>query len=157
MNQSRASRCAGLPVYLPCWMKLRLDKEIPADALAVANAAALLDITEFELFRLAHRDWFGRAATDRTIEGYFIPFMFRGVVPYWVRNFVRLVLRLDDEGDLDREQLGVRRQRWSRSMARRGELYLLIIVAVLVLLFFAANDPAVLANLPKGCLLPPCY
>jgi hypothetical protein len=138
-------------------MMFRLDKEIPADVLAVANAAALLDITEFELFRLAHLDWFGRAVSDKTIEGYFIPYMFRGVVPFWVRNFTRLIVRLDGAGDLDRERLGVPRRAWSRAMARRGTIYLLLIALALVVLYVAANDPAVLAKLPKGCMLPPCY
>ncbi len=132
------------------------DENMRPDVQAVLNTSALLEITEFEVFRIAYRDWFGKRAADNVIEPFFTDYMFNEVVPAWVRHFTRLVIDLAREGRLDPRQFGITPRPFSLSMAARGLRYLLFVivwVTMLVLLahFGARYWPA------SSCYFPPCY
>jgi len=75
-----------------------IDDRLPANIQAVLDTAALLDITEFRVFELAHVNWYGRRAQTRDIEPLFVDYMFNDIVPPWVAQFTRKVLRLYHEG-----------------------------------------------------------
>ena len=83
------------------------EKSIPMDVRNVLDVAALLQITEFHLFHIAYRYWHGRDTSDYSIERVFVPYMFRSVVPFWVRQLCRHVLQAQAEGTLDPTQLGL--------------------------------------------------
>jgi hypothetical protein len=57
----------------------------------VLDAAAMLDIREFDLFALAHSWRFGRRAEVAALERIFA-YMFGGVTPAWVRQYAQRVL-----------------------------------------------------------------
>lgn len=65
-----------------------IEQEMPD----VTRAARLLDISEFELFGAAYRSWYGESAGERYLESHFVPYMFEGTVPFWVRHFTRETL-----------------------------------------------------------------
>ncbi|MCH7932016.1 MAG: hypothetical protein IH906_07410 [Proteobacteria bacterium] len=65
------------------------------DAAAIEKAAERLRVDEFELFRLAHRHWFGDDPGAKALEHVFVAYLFRGETPMWVRHFSRGVLRRD--------------------------------------------------------------
>lgn len=83
------------------------EKSIPLDVRNVLDTAALLQVTEFNLFRMAYRHWHGRDASERSIEQFFVPYMFRSIVPCWVRQLCRHVLQADVEGTLAPIEFGV--------------------------------------------------
>lgn len=85
------------------------EKSIPLDTRNVLDAAAVLQVTEFHLFQIAYRHWYGRHASERSIERFFVPYMFRSVVPYWVRQLCRRVLRASAEGKLNPAEFGLER------------------------------------------------
>ena len=60
-----------------------------------AGAAERLRVDEFELFRLAHRHWFGDDPGAKALEHVFVAYLFRGEVPMWVRHFSRQALGRD--------------------------------------------------------------
>ncbi len=62
------------------------------DARLVMDAAAALDIREFDLFALAHGWRFGGRAEIAALERIFAAYMFGGTVPVWVRQYARQVL-----------------------------------------------------------------
>jgi hypothetical protein len=49
------------------------EKRMSADVADVLEASALLQVTEFELFRIAWRRWHGRAIADADLERYYLP------------------------------------------------------------------------------------
>lgn len=63
-----------------------------ADVRLVLDAAASLDIREFDLFAGAHKWWFGHHAEIKALERVFAAYMFHGIVPPWVRQYARRVL-----------------------------------------------------------------
>ena len=83
------------------------EKSIPLDVRNVLDTAAVLQVTEFNLFRIAYRHWHGCDASERSIEQFFVPYMFRSIVPYWVRQLCRHVLQADAEGTLDPAEFGI--------------------------------------------------
>jgi hypothetical protein len=59
------------------------------DTSDVIWTATVLGITEFEVFGAAYHAWFHEPADERLLESHFVPYMFEGVAPYWVRQFTR--------------------------------------------------------------------
>lgn len=83
------------------------EKSIPADVRNVLDAAALLQVSEFCFFQIAYRHWHGSDTSERSIERHFVPYMFRAVVPFWVRQLCRRVLQASADGTLDPADFGV--------------------------------------------------
>ena len=69
------------------------------DAAAIEKAAERLRVNEFELFRLAHRHWFGDDPGTKALEHVFVAYLFRGEAPMWVRHFSRQALGRDRAPD----------------------------------------------------------
>lgn len=76
------------------------------DARDVVDAAWALRISEFSLFRLAYRRWYGGEAEVKWLERVFAGYMFRQQVPPWVRQFCREVLAQAAAGGLERRAFG---------------------------------------------------
>jgi len=62
----------------------------------VYKAAAWLGVGEFQLFCDAWLTWYGEKPSEKRIEPYFVDFLRQDVVPFWVRNYVRVILNRRD-------------------------------------------------------------
>jgi hypothetical protein len=133
------------------------DENLAPDVDSVLNATALLDITEWDLFNLAYNRWHGGPAATDLMEPIFAAYMFKDVVPVWVRHFARLVERLYRRGVLDRQSLGVDRLPGSRQMVTRGMRYAVFIVVAITALIVFAEFMAKIIRIGERCLFPPCY
>ncbi len=132
---------------------LHPDKALPDDVQEVLDTAALLDLTEFQIFQLAFADWYGREATEKTIERFFVPYMFDEQVPHFVRQFTRKKLEQAREGWVHEEPLARRLKRTLSRDPRRGLHYALLLIAIMAMLLVLANYFT-----PYGaCQFPPCY
>ncbi|MDH3474938.1 MAG: hypothetical protein OEM59_14745 [Rhodospirillales bacterium] len=112
----------------------RRAAELSEDARAVVEAAWALKIGEFDLFRLAHRRWYGAEADEKDLEARFARYMFQQSVPPWVRQFCREVLSRRQAGTLDRRAFGadtVRRREPAETYRRE------FIAAAMVVMFLA--------------------
>ncbi len=121
----------------------------------VVNAAALLRVSEFEVFRLAYREWFGQLAADSEIDIIFGHYLSQSVVPVWVRNFTRKIDRLNDEKRLDVSEFGIQPPPSSPRMVAVGSIALVAIVMIVTLLIYLAIQAEDLRALK--CQFPPCY
>ena len=120
----------------------RKEDEASADARAVVDAAWALQIGEFDLFRLAHRQWYGTEAEERALERRFAHYMFHESVPPWVRQYCRAVLERQREGRLDRRDFGadsVRRRIPAETYSRRF-IGITMVVMFLAYLAFVLLD-----------------
>lgn len=132
------------------------DEDMRTEVREVLEASALLEITEFEVFRMAYAGWFGKPASDQVIEPFFTDYMFKDAVPVWVRHFTRRVLELSREGCLEPRQLGITPKGYHPKMAAKGIRYLLIAVVWLTLLVGLAHFATRLWP-ENQCFFPPCY
>ncbi|NIR97539.1 MAG: hypothetical protein GWN05_07750 [Gammaproteobacteria bacterium] len=121
------------------------------------NTACALDITEFRVFELAFATWYGYTPSPKRIEADFVPYMFDGVVPHWVRQYTRKVLRLQREGRLDPAALGLAPRPRTRSMLVKAGAFLITLVFVFAGLLVMAAASGKLLPFVKECYFPPCY
>lgn len=115
------------------------EKSIPLDVRNVLDTAAVLQVTEFNLFRIAYRHWHGCDASERSIEQFFVPYMFRSIVPYWVRQLCRHVLQADAEGTLDPTAFGITPPAQQISCQRQFLNAVVVMGAVLGMLVISAS------------------
>lgn len=119
------------------------DEDVARDQWDLLEAAALLQVTEFKVFELAYREWYGVAAKQRVIEAHFRNYMFNQVVPVWVARFCRRIVEMGQAGTLDPREYGIYPRLRSRRMLLIGKLYVaMLLLAFLVLLYAAYGQEA---------------
>jgi hypothetical protein len=132
-----------------------LDRPSAAGAGPVPEAAAALDVREFDLFALAHRWWFGRGLDRQALERVFAAYMFAGAVPPWARHYAREVLRELGSSAPDLTRLGLRRPRESACPPRQARHILAAAGVVFVMLYAlvpaAVVEPEGWATAPLSC------
>jgi len=133
------------------------ERKMSADVADVLEAAALLEVTEFELFRIAYRRWFGAEIGDDGLERHYLPYMFKGRVPVWVRHVAREVIDEAEREVLDPLAYGVHPRPLTMDMYNRGLRYFLWIAVILGTLMTGAATVAEFAPWYQSCYFPPCY
>jgi len=81
------------------------QQPVRTDGAYVIITSKILGCTEFELFRIAHREWFGSHIADHDAEALFKPYVFTGEVPFWVRFFCNQVEDLHARGELNVDRI----------------------------------------------------
>ena len=122
----------------------------------VVEAASLLDIPEFKLFKIAYWRWFGRRPGALNMERYFANYMFNAVVPPWVHHLAREVVARAQAGTL-RVADYVRQIQPNPAMKIRGQVYSAVLTLICLLLFLAALHYSELLPFVENCYFPPCY
>ena len=133
------------------------EKKMSGDVADVLEAAALLEVTEFELFRIAYRRWFHAEIDDTELERLYLPYMFKNQVPIWVRQLTRQVLKDADRDGLDPKTYGVMPKLLTMDMYNRGLRYCLWIAVILGTMLTGAVTVAELSPWYETCYFPPCY
>ena len=132
------------------------DEDMRTEIQEVLDTSALLEITEFEVFRIAYAGWFGKPASDPVIEPFFTDYMFHDAVPIWVRHFTRRVLSLSREGRLEPGELGIPASEHHPRATGKGIRYLLVAVIWVTVLVGLAHFAT--RMWPENhCFFPPCY
>lgn len=106
----------------------------------VLDASALLDVTEFDLFRLAYWYRFGRQPAEAMLETVFAAYMRRGEVPRWVATLCCEVIDQDKRGTLDAEAMGAGRFRDRPARLPHGVLYVGAAMAAWLVLMVCLLD-----------------
>ena len=133
------------------------EKKMPADVADVLEAAALLEVTEFEFFRIAHRRWHGVALDDAHLERHYLPYMFKNRVPAFARQLAREVIARAEAAELDPRAYGILPRPLSMDMYNRGLRYCLWIAVIMGTLMTGAATVAELMPWYQSCYFPPCY
>lgn len=132
-------------------MKSFHDPNLPEDTRLVLESASLLDITEYRLFELAYSDWFGDSPISEQVEPFFAKYMFKGIIPVWVRQFARKIMSEYRSGKIKTAQS-------SRPAAPlRGGVYILALFVSLLVLVLSATSSTDLLPAVQECYFPPCY
>jgi hypothetical protein len=129
---------------------------LPPDVQAVLDTAAMLDISEFEVFQMSFSDWHGHRAQPDSLESYFVAYMFQGTVPYWVRQFTRKVHKLAEQGRLASSGLAPRDDESPPySPDKSNRWYLLLLIPLVVILLLLSLPLGHLLPSPSECYFPP--
>lgn len=133
------------------------ENKMSEDVADVLEAAALLQVTEFEFFRIAYRCWFGAEIGDDGLERHYLPYMFKKRVPAWVRHLAREVIAKAEDEVLEPQDYGVMPRPLTMDMYNRGLRYCLWIAVIMGTLMTGAATVAEFAPWYQSCYLPPCY
>ena len=133
------------------------EKNMATDVADVLEATSLLEITEFEFFKLAYRRWYGVAIDDRDIEPVYLAYMFKEKVPAFVRRLAREVIERADQGDIDPKEFGIMPRPLTMDMYNRGLRAILWVTVIMGTLITGAATVAELMPWYQSCYLPPCY
>jgi hypothetical protein len=115
---------------MPTISACRLDILVDDEAKLIGFAASALQISEYELFRLAYQMWFARPISDSRLDALFKDYLARGVAPYWVNDFARKAHEKFKAGELNYKDYGIKR----RVCDRKTKITGWIIIAFLVIL-----------------------
>jgi hypothetical protein len=111
------------------------DKQGPTDCRIVMDAASALGMREYDFFRLAFRQWFGREAEEKALERIFVQYMFHQEVPAWVRHLGREVLLRRDRGEIVSAQMDIGRYRPPTYRHPLGRVYVALAAAAWLVLY----------------------
>jgi hypothetical protein len=118
------------------------------DALALVRTADRLAVSEYRVFELAYRNWYGRVPEAEFLTQAYGRYLNRTELPLWVRDFTRRV-----DAGIDHCPLPVERPPLVRiTVALAFVLAMAGIMVLLVLLALRAQE-----QLALNCALPPCY
>jgi hypothetical protein len=106
---------------------------------AVINAAGLLDLREIDLFRLAHRERWGRDIAPHQLEALFADYMFHQVVPNWLEQFSREILSREGRQSVA-VRAGARRYQQMPVYSRYGPLIVASVLAGFFVYIFWLAD-----------------
>ena len=130
----------------------RLASPLPPDVADVLESASLLEISEYRVFELAHRAWFGAASRAAPLERSFSDYLYRDRVPPWVRAFTRAVVARGREPGFDPAEWGAACRPPAPTAVYLATRYALWTVAAVAAVCVAAHFAAE----PRGCMFPPC-
>jgi hypothetical protein len=120
------------------------DEDIAREQWDLLEASALLQVTEFRVFELSWKQWYGAAPKARVIEVHFRNYMFNHIIPVWVSHFCREIVEKGEVGTLDPRDYGIYQRLPSRRMMRIGQTYTaMLLVAFIVLLYMAYGEALV--------------
>ncbi len=121
------------------------------DLRLVIDAAGLLGIREFDLFRLAWCRWWSDEPDEKALEESFVAYMFHQTLPPWVRHFCREVLGRERDGRLDPADFRVDPAARREPPVSPGKVFVAVTAAMMIILyplvFQASHDPRTSAAL----------
>jgi len=126
------------------------DENLAADQWDLQEAAALLQVTEFRIFELAYKEWYGHKPRHYVIETHFNNYMFNQVIPAWVKHLCRRVIASSQAGDLDPRDFGIYHRLPSRRMTRIGRLYIAFLLVMFLGLVYITYGERVLEGSPSS-------
>lgn len=125
---------------------------------AVLDASSVLEVTEFRLFELAFKDWYGKNADESVIEKHFADYMFASRIPGWARQFSRKILKLHAEGRLNPQHFNVFQPLPSARMKFLGKAYaVFLLIAFTIMGLSVYFTPPEVLKVFEQCYFPPCY
>lgn len=131
------------------------EGRIPTDVWSVLKASSLLSVGEFRVFEIAYEQWYGESGDEKHIEKYFTAYMFKDIVPAWVRHFCKKIVELDEDDALDPAEFGIIHAAATMEQRNRGLEFIAALMFILIAFFFIGESAARVLKLQ--CMFPPCY
>ena len=114
---------------MPTISACRLDYLVDDETKLIGFIAAVLQISEYELFRIAYLQWFDHPISDNRLDSLFKEYLTTSDVPYWVNDFARKAHEKFLAGELNYKDYGIKR----RVCDRRTKITGWIIIACLLI------------------------
>jgi len=125
---------------MPTISSCRLDFLKDDETKLIGFIAAILQISEYELFRIAYQKWFNHPIKENRLDYLFKDYLATSDVPYWVNDFARKAHEKFKAGELNYKDYGIKRRVCDRRTRIKGWLIISFLFILLVLYsFFVAS------------------
>ena len=118
---------------MPSISACRLDILLDNEAKLIGFAASVLQISEYELFRIAYRNWFSQPITETRLDALFKEYLSSCEAPYWVNDFARKVHEKFRDGTLNYLDYGIKRRVCDRRTKIKGWIIITFLLLFLLL------------------------
>lgn len=118
---------------MPTISACRLDFLVDDEEKLIGFIAAVLQISEYELFRIAYLSWFNHAISEKRLDTLFIDYLANGDPPYWVNDFARKANEKFKAGELNYKDYGIKRRVCDRRTRIKGWLITALLVILMLL------------------------
>lgn len=118
---------------MPTISACRLDLLVDDETKLVCFVSALLQISEYELFRIAYLQWFNRPIPENRLEALFKDYLAHGDPPYWVNDFARKAHEKFKAGELNYKDYGITRRVCDRRTRMKGWLITAFLVIFMII------------------------
>lgn len=118
-----------MPTISACRLEFLVDDETKL----IGFIAAYLQISEYELFRIAHKNWFNRPITENRLDVIFKEYLACGEAPFWVNDFARKAQERLKTGKLNYKDYGIERRACDRRSKIKGWLITFLLYVFLLL------------------------
>jgi hypothetical protein len=118
---------------MPTISACRLDFLIDDETKLIGFISAILQISEYELFRIAHQYWFNQPISETRLDILFKDYLANGSTPYWVNDFARKAHEKFKAGELNYKDYGIKRRVCDRKTKIKGWLLTVFLLILMVL------------------------
>lgn len=115
---------------MPTVSASRLEFLVDDELKLIGFVSGLLQISEYELFRIAYLNWFNKPISENRLDSLFKDYLAHGELPYWVNDFSRKAHEKFKAGELNYKDYGITR----RPSNRRTKITGWIIISFLLIL-----------------------
>lgn len=116
---------------MPSVSACRLDLLVDSEAKLIGFAASVLQISEYELFRIAHENWFNRPISESRLDYLFKDYLGSSDAPFWVNDFARKVHEKFKAGELNYKDYGIKRRVCDRRTRIKGWIIITFLIILL--------------------------
>ncbi len=118
---------------MPTISASRLDFLIDDETKLIGFISAVLQISEYELFRIAYQNWFNRPIPEKRLDILFKDYLANNSTPYWVNDFVRKAHEDFKAGKLNYKDYGIRRRVCDRRSKIKGWLITFSLIILMLI------------------------
>ncbi len=118
---------------MPTISASRLDFLIDDETKLIGFISAVLQISEYELFRIAYQNWFNRPIPEKRLDILFKDYLANNSTPYWVNDFARKAHEDFKAGKLNYKDYGIKRRVCDRSSKIKGWLITFSLIILMLL------------------------
>lgn len=116
---------------MPTISSCRLDFLVNDEMKLIGFIASVLQISEYELFRIAHQAWHDNPISENRLDSLFKEYLETSDAPYWVNDFARKAHEKFLAGELNYKDYGITRRVCDRRTKIKGWI---IISSLLILM-----------------------
>ena len=116
---------------MPTISACRLDILVDDEAKLIGFAASALQISEYDLFRLAYQNWYDHPISEKRLDSLFKDYLAHGTAPYWVNDFARKAHDKFKAGKLNYKDYGIKRRVCDRKTKITGWIIITFLIILL--------------------------
>ena len=127
---------------MPSISACRLDFLVDDETKLIGLVSGILQISEYEIFRIAYQRWFDHAISEKRLDSLFKDYLMSGLAPYWVNDFARKAHEKFLAGELDYKDYGITRRVCDRKTKIKGWIIITFLLILMSLYSYVISQSA---------------